>query len=80
MPINFSTIGEVKFEHHEYTINQLLQDGWIMLREPCCALRRVERNDDGKMYLIDIPFFQQNLAIFLDNSSSCSFWFHLNTS
>jgi len=56
MPINFSTVGEVTFEHHEDRINQLLQDGWIMLREPCVGLRRVERNEDGKMYLIDIPF------------------------
>lgn len=56
MPINFSTIAEVTFERHEDRINQLLQDGWIMLREPSCGLRRVERNEDGKMYLIDIPF------------------------
>jgi len=57
MPINFSTIGEIRFEHHEETINELLKSGWLILREPCCALRRVERtNGDGRTMLIDIPY------------------------
>lgn len=56
MPINFSTIGEVRFEHHEDAVNKLLAEGWIILREPAAGLRRVERNEDGRTYLVDIPY------------------------
>lgn len=56
MPINTATIGQVRIIHHEDEVNQLLQEGWFLLTEPYIGLRKVDREIDGKVVFIDIPW------------------------
>lgn len=64
--ITYGDIGQIRLEHREDIVNQLLRDGWVLLCKPFVGLRRVQRvervegvegsSDNSPTYLIDIPW------------------------
>lgn len=55
--VGLGEITQIRVEHHEIVVAQLLQDHWFLLCEPFTGLRRVERfRQNGEMYLVDIPW------------------------
>jgi len=55
--ISYGDIVRVRLEHREEMVNQLLEEGWILLCQPFIGLRKVETtSDNSSTCLIDIPW------------------------
>ncbi|RLC62244.1 MAG: hypothetical protein DRI01_07210 [Chloroflexi bacterium] len=57
MALRIEDIKQVKVTHHEETVNELLEGGWVLLCPPVLGLRRTLKHDNnGREILLDVPY------------------------